>query len=230
MRQIFVVKSPEGKVIANGEETIAEDGEAMRSDLVFRFLDGSLDEQITTFTQDGAFRLINDHHVQKGPAFPAPLDMTIDVPTGMVTWHAPKDGADTVMSQHIVLPEDVANGLVPLLSENVPPGPAGLRVPWIAIAMGRPFLVTLAIGPDTTAVTAPPVAHARRYLLHVELHGLALLAAPLLNKQPADLHVWVSDAAQPSFLQLQGPFYQAGPVWTVESLGPGQPATDAHQG
>ena len=223
MRQKFVVESADGKVIANAEEVTVAEGDHMKSDLAFRFLDGSLDEQITTFTQSGVFRLINDHHVQKGSSFPAPLDMTIDVPTGTVTWHVPKGGKDTVMTQHLKLPEDLANGLVPLLVENVPPGSAGLRVSWIAIAMMKPILITLAVQPDHSSNTAPALSHASRYFLHAELHGLTYYLASLFNKQPADLHVWVTDGVQPSFLRLQGPFYQNGPVWTVESLGPEMP-------
>jgi hypothetical protein len=220
MHQQFVVKSMDGKVVANGEETTADEGDRVRSDLTFRFLDGSLDEQVTTFTQGQVFRLINDHHVQKGPSFPNPLDITIDMPSNKVTWHDFRNGRDQVNSQHMNLPDDLANGLVPLLTENVPPGSAPLQVSWVAIA-GKPLLVTLSIEPDTGGSDAvDPVEHARRYLLHVGLHGLALLVAPLIKMQPADLHVWVTDAQQPSFLRLQGPFYQAGPIWTVESIGP----------
>jgi hypothetical protein len=224
MHQQFVVKSIDGKIVANGEENTTAEGDHVRSDLRFCFLDGSLDEQITTFTQGSVFRLINDHHVQKGPSFPNPLDMTVDMPSGTVIWHEMRNGKDEVNTQHMSLPDDLANGLVPLLTENVPPGAAPLQVSWVAIA-GKPLLVTLTIQPDGSAGSeaAVPVAHARRYLLHVGLHGLASLVAPLIRMQPADLHVWVTDAEQPSFLRLQGPFYQAGPIWTVESLGPETP-------
>jgi hypothetical protein len=226
MRQLFAVKSVDGKTIGSGEEVSTAEGDHMRSVLTFRFLDGSLDEQVTTYTQGNVFRLIHDHHVQKGPSFPTPLDVSVDVPTGTVTWHSLKNGNDEVTSQHMKLPDDLANGLVPLLTENVPPGSAGLAVSWVAIAV-RPMIVTLTIQPDHGSDTAPPLQHASRYLLHVELHGLALLLAPMLNKQPADLHVWVTDASQPSFLRMHGPFYQGGPVWTVQSLGE-EIATAAH--
>lgn len=217
MHQILIVRSADGKVIANGEEISTADGNRIRSDLVFHFLDGSLDEQITLFTQDQVFRLINDRHVQKGPSFPTPLDLTVDVPTSTVTWHEQKSGADKVYSAHMALPQDVANGLIPLLAENVAPGSAGLQVSWIAVAI-RPILVTLTIQPDPTS--SPALPHAQHLLLHPELHGLAWAVAPLFNKQPADLHFSVSDDPQPSFLRLVGPFYQGGPVWSVESLGP----------
>jgi len=217
MHQILVVKSADGKVIANGEEISTADGNRIRSDLVFHFLDGSLDEQITLFTEDGVFRLINDRHVQKGPSFPTPLDLTVDVPTSTVTWHEQKSGADKVYSAHMALPQDVANGLIPLLAENVAPGSGGLQVSWIAVAI-RPILVTLTIQPEPNS--GPALPHAQQLLLHPELHGLAWAMAPVLGKQPADLHFSVSDDPQPSFLRLIGPFYQGGPVWTVQNVGP----------
>lgn len=224
MHQLMVVKSADGKVIANGEETCTAQGNRIRSDLVFRFLDGSLDEQITTFTQDQVFRLINDRHVQKGPSFPVPLDFTVDVPSSTVTWHEQKSGKDKVYSQHMTLPDDVANGLIPLLAENVSPGSSGFQVSWIAVAI-RPILVTLTIEPDPSPEAAPVLPHAQRLLLHPELHGLAWAMAPVLGKQPADLHFSVTDDQQPSFLRLIGPFFQGGPVWTVDSLGPEIPTT-----
>jgi hypothetical protein len=225
MHQEFVLKSLDGKVLAKGEEVTTADGDRVRSDLTFRFLDGSLDEQITTFTQGKVFRLINDQHVQKGPSFPTPLDMTIDVPSHMVSWHQRKNGTDAVSTVHMDFPDDLGNGLVPLLVENVPPGSAGLHVSWIAVAI-RPILVSVTIHPDQTPVDGlSPLQQTHQYLLHVELHGLAFLVAPLINKQPADLHFWVTDAPQPSFLRLAGPFYQGAPVWVVESLGPEIPSS-----
>ncbi len=224
MHQEFVLKALDGKVLANGEEVTTADGDRVRSDLTFRFLDGSLDEQITTFTQGNVFRLINDRHVQKGPSFPTPLDMTIDVPSRTVSWHQLKNGRDAVSTVNMDFPDDVGNGLVPLLVENVPPGPAGLRVSWFAVAV-RPLLVTVAIHPDQTRVDGlSPLQHAHQYLLHVELHGMAFFVAPLINEEPADLHFWVTDAPQPSFLRLAAPFYQGGPMWVVESLGPEIPS------
>jgi hypothetical protein len=44
MHQGFVLKALDGKVLASGEEVTTADGDRVRSDLAFRFLDGSLDE------------------------------------------------------------------------------------------------------------------------------------------------------------------------------------------
>ena len=224
MRQMLVVKSADGKVIANGEDSASADGSRIHSDLVFHFLDGSLDEQITDFTQDGVFHLIYDRHVQKGPSFPTPLDLAVDTASSTVTWHEKKAGKDKIYSTHMALPEDLANGLVPLLAENVPPGSSGFQVSWIAVAI-RPILVSLTIQADTSADPAGEPPHAQRLLLHPELHGMMWAMASALGKNPADLHFVVSGDPQPSFLRLVGPFYQGGPVWTVESLGPEVPTT-----
>lgn len=224
MRQLLVVKSADGKVIANGEETSTVDGNRIRSDLAFHFLDGSLDEQITVFTQDGVFHLINDRHIQKGPSFPTPLDFTVDVPSSTVTWHEQKSGKDKAYSSHMALPDDLANGLVPLLAENVPPGSAGFQVSWIAVAI-RPLLVTLTIQPDPGADSATALPHGQHLLLHPGLHGMMWAMASALSRLPADLHFVVSDDPQPTFLRLVGPFYQGGPVWTVENVGPEVPTS-----
>lgn len=224
MRQLLVVKSADGKVIANGEDSASADGDRIHSDLVFHFLDGSLDEQVTDFTQDGVFHLIYDRHVQKGPSFPTPLDLAVDVPSNTVTWHELKAGKDKVYSAHMALPEDIANGLVPLLAENVPPGSTGFQVSWIAVAI-RPILVSLTIQPDPSADAAVEPPHAQRLLLHPELHGMMWAMASAFGKNPADLHFVVSGDPQPSFLRLVGPFYQGGPVWTVENSGPEVPTT-----
>jgi len=44
------------------------------------------------------------------------------------------------------------------------------------------------------------------------------------QRRTGDLHFWVTDAPQPSFLRLAAPFYQGGPMWVVESLGPEIPS------
>lgn len=224
MRQFLVVKSLDGTVIADGEESSTFEGNRVRSDLVFHFRDGSLDEQVTVFTQDQVFHLINDRHVQRGPSFPTPLDFTVDVPSSTVTWHEQKLGKDRVYSTHMTLPDDISNGLVPLLAENVPPGSSGFQVSWIAVAI-RPILVSLSIQPDPSADPASAAPPGKRLLLHPELHGLTWTLASVFGKQPADLHFMVSNDPQPYFLRVVGPFYQGGPVWTVESTGPEIPIT-----
>ena len=51
--------------------------------LVFHFKDGSLHDETAVFSQQGQFKLVTDHLVQKGPSFPKPMDMSINVATGI---------------------------------------------------------------------------------------------------------------------------------------------------
>lgn len=217
MHRAFLLKAPGGKLLAHAEETAEVQGDQVRSRLTFQFLDGSLDDEEAVFTQSGVFRLVSDHHVQNGPAFPAPMDMLIDVPSQKVIWHETHFGKDRVRSETVHLPNDLANGIMPLLVENFPPGASAMRVSWAALAV-HPLIATIDIHPNGTSEQDPngiPV-HANEFILHPELHGVVSLLAPLLAKEPADIHIWVSDEKVPSFVRLAGPFYQGGPAWTVE--------------
>src|SRR5258708_29972479 len=78
------LRSPEGKLLANGDLIQGERGNTVTSRLVFHFTDGSLSDETAVFSQRGHFRLVTDHLVEKGPAFEQPLDMTIDTAAGHV--------------------------------------------------------------------------------------------------------------------------------------------------
>jgi hypothetical protein len=67
-------------------------GRDVRSRLVFHFRDGSVDDDATVMRQRRTFRVISDHHVQKGPSFPKPLHMSIGAVKSEVTWKEFKDG------------------------------------------------------------------------------------------------------------------------------------------
>src|SRR5262245_35107518 len=74
----------EGKKLADGDLIQTVRAGAVTSRLVFRFLDGSLQDETVVFTQRGTFRMASDHLVQKGPAFPHPLEVRIDARSGRV--------------------------------------------------------------------------------------------------------------------------------------------------
>src|SRR5436305_14190111 len=81
----LALRTLEGKLLAAGNLTEVIQGNQVVSRLVFRFRDGSVDEDTTIFSQRGTFRLISDHHIQKGPSFPNPTDVLIEAATGQVT-------------------------------------------------------------------------------------------------------------------------------------------------
>jgi hypothetical protein len=95
-------------------------GDRVTARLLFRFKDGSVDDDTTVFSQWGNFQLISDHHIQKGPSFPQPMDMSIDVPSGQITVRSTgKDGKEEVKSEHLDLPPDVVNGLILSIAKNI---------------------------------------------------------------------------------------------------------------
>src|SRR5947199_292838 len=74
----LVLRSPEGKIIADGETTQVVKGNRVTEHLTYRFRDGSLYDDTVVFSQNGTFRLITDHLVQRGPTFPEPTDTLVD--------------------------------------------------------------------------------------------------------------------------------------------------------
>jgi hypothetical protein len=72
----------DGTRIAVGDVTQVIHGSQVTSRVIFRFRDGSVDDDTTVFSQRGTFRLISNHHIQRGPSFPKPIDILIDALTG----------------------------------------------------------------------------------------------------------------------------------------------------
>jgi hypothetical protein len=219
-RGFLVVKS-KGNVIAVGDLMQVAEGAAFRSHVLIRFRDGSVDEESTTFSAQNELRLISDHHVQKGPSFPTPLDVTIAVPASEVKWTEIKDGHAVTNRKHIDLPKDLANGLLPLVMENIRPSAAETRVSYL-VNDPKPRIIAISVKPDGKQdfVIAGVIFPANRYLLHIDIGGLAGMIAPLIGKQPPDMHEWVISGEVPSVARLEGPFYQDGPIWTIEAAMP----------
>lgn len=224
MHGFLYLKSADGKIIAIGDQTNITTGNTVKSHLIFRFADGSLDDEVTTFRQGRVFQLLSDHHVQKGPSFPQPLDVTLDTTTGQVTTCAVKGGKTEVRSNHVDLPADLANGIVSAVLENFPDELNELKVSYL-IADPKPRIVKLVIKP--TGTDTFHVGGASRTALifnvHIEIGGVAGVVAPVIGKQPDDVRVWVLKGDVPVFLKLEGALYQKGPIWTMELASPAWP-------
>ena len=67
----LALKTLDGATIATGEATQVVSRGKVTSRLIFRFKDGSVDDDVTVFTQNKVFRLLTDHHIQHGPSFQA---------------------------------------------------------------------------------------------------------------------------------------------------------------
>jgi len=219
----LILKTLEGKVLASGDLVQVAEGERITSRLTYRFRDGSLDDETAVFSQQKVFQLISDHHVQRGPSFPKPIDMLIDAASGQVTM---RDKGGMTTEDHMDLPADLCNGLPLVLVLNLNPSEAAIRLPLVA-PTSKPRLVHLVITPEGEApLSIGGVRHkATNYRIKVELGGIAGVVAPILGKKPADIHIWVLGGEAPAFVKEEGEFYEGGPVWRVELAAPVFPHT-----
>jgi hypothetical protein len=226
LQGVLLLKSQDGRVIAVGDQTNMVHGDEIRSELIFHFRDGSVDDEIAEFRQGSVFELIRDHHVQKGPSFPHPLDLTVDVPKGQVTWMETKDGKDDAQTQHMDLPPDLVNGMLSLAVQNFPSGTDLLKTSYVA-ADPKPRVVQFSIrrtGEDRVSVGGTR-RRAIRYNLHVEIGGIAGAIAPIIGKQPSDITLWVLDGEVPMLIRLEGALYPRGPTWNMVLSSPAWPST-----
>src|SRR5450759_2492830 len=108
----LVLRTLAGDTLADGDLIQVARGDRVTSRLVFRFKDGSVHDETAVFSQRGEFRLLSYHLVQKGPAFQHPMEVSVDGATSKVTVHSTgDDGQEKVVTEHLDLPPDVANGL-----------------------------------------------------------------------------------------------------------------------
>jgi hypothetical protein len=217
----LMLRTMDGKTLAAGDLVQTVQGERLVSNLVFRFKDGSVDDETTVFSQRRNFRLLSDHHVQKGPSFPHPMDVSIDTSVGIVTVRSIDNGKERIKTDHLDLPPDLANGLLLNILKNVPTDTAETKVSYL-VATPKPQLVKLAISPqgEETFSVAGARYRATRYAVKAELGGLTGVVARLTGRQPEDVHVWILAGKAPAFVRMEGQLDQGGPVWTIELTSP----------
>jgi hypothetical protein len=218
-----VLKTLAGTRIATGDMTQVVHGDRVTARLTLRFRDGSIDDDTTVFSQRGVFRLISDHHIQRGPSFPKPIDMFIDALTGQITSHT-KDGKTT--RDHLDLPLDVSNGLPPNLLMNILPTVPETRLAFVA-PTEKPRLIHVSIKPvgEVPFTVGGTKRKAIDYVLHAELGGITGVVAPLIGKQPGDYHIWILAGVAPAFIREEGALYAGGPVWRIEQISPAFPTS-----
>jgi len=218
MHGFLIVQTLDGKALADGQLTQNSQNGDVTDHLIFRFKDGSLYEETTVFSQRGAFHLLSDHLVQKGPSFKQPLDTSIDTGTGQVRVRYMDDnGKEQVLSKRLDLPPDVANGLLLTLLKDVKPTVPRTTVSMV-VTTPEPLLIKLAIVPQgEESFKIGSFSHkAMHYVVKAEIGGVKGFLARLTSKQPPDTHVWVLGGDAPAFVKLEGPLYTGGPIWRVK--------------
>jgi hypothetical protein len=213
----LVLQTLGGKTIADGQMTQVAQGDRVKQHLRFRFKDGSTYEETTIFTQRGHFRLLSDHLVQRGPSFKIPMETSIDASTGQVTVCYTDNGKNEVLTEQLELPSDISNGMIFTLMKNIQPNVPRTTVSML-VTTPKPRLVKLAIVPEgNEPFSIGNFQHeAMRYVLKIEIGGVAGFLANLFGKQPPDTHVWVIGGEAPAFVKSEGAFYADGPIWRIQ--------------
>src|SRR5437899_9080828 len=222
MHGFLALRTLDGNRLADGEMIQVPQGDRITSRLICRVKDGSLYDATTIFSQRGAFRVLSDHLVQRGPSFKQPMETSIDASSGQITVrYKDSAGKDKILNERRDLPPDVANGLLFTLVKHIHPNVPQTTVSMVATTP-KPRVVKLEILPEgqKTIASGNTQHETVRYVVKVKIGGVAGLVAPLFGKQPPDTHVWVLTGNAPAFVKFEGPIYDGGPIWRIELATP----------
>ena len=231
----LVLSTLDGVAIAAGDLTQVARGDQVTAQLAFRFKDGSRQEETTVFSQHRSFRLISYHLLQKGPSFKNASDLSVTCATGQVTVrYTDNDGKEKVANEHLALPPDLGNGLIPTLLMNIQDGTPKIEVPMV-VAAPKPRLVKVVVNaqgkePFSLGGFSREAVH---YVAKVDLGGVAGVLAPMVGKQPPDSQIWILGGEAPVVLKSETLSYMGGPIWRMELVSPVWPqasATDTKRG
>jgi hypothetical protein len=225
----LVLSTLDGVAIAAGDLTQIARGDQVTTQVAFRFKDGSQQIETTVFSQRRDFRLVSYRMVQKGPAFKNPSDLSVTCATGQVTVrYTDNDGKEKVANEHMALPPDLGNGLIPTLMMNIPEGTQKIEIPMV-VAAPKPRLVKIVVnaqGKDAFSVVGFS-REALHYVGKVDLGGVAGVVAPVIGKQPPDAQIWILGGEAPLVLRSETLSYMGGPIWRTELVSPVWPQTSA---
>jgi hypothetical protein len=119
------------------------------------------------------------------------------------------------------LPPDLANGLLFTVLKNVRSDAVKLERHFLAFTP-KPTLVHLevsAAGEDAFGLDDASLK-ATHFVVHPEPRGIAGVVAPLIGKEPPDLHIWILFQDVPAFVKFEGALYMGGPNWRIELTSP----------
>jgi hypothetical protein len=209
-------------LLAVGDLIQVAHGDQVNAHLVFRFKDGSVDDERTIYSQRGHFSLLTDHRVQKGPFFPHSLDVFTDVRRGEITVRSTgENGEVNIKIEHVDLPTDLANGLVTTLAKNLSPTTHATTVSMV-VATPKLRIVHLEFTPQgkEPLLIAGSRRSATRFAVKAQLGGVTGIVAPLIGKQPKDGQIWILGGEAPAFVKADYQPYTDGPVCSIQLTSP----------
>ena len=215
----LLLRDERGDRLADGEMIQKTRGDLVEGQLIFRFKDGSLHDERVSFTQKRVFSLQSYKLIQRGPSFPATIDVAMDRKTGEYRVQSSRDGStDTPLMGRLELPDDVSNGMVVTLLRNLPAG-SGETVHFIAFTP-EPKVVPLKLTPamKTTIHIGDLAKQMTQYVLEPKLSSVTMFFGKLLGKLPRTFHYhfWLLTDEVPAFGGFEGPLYLNGPMWRIE--------------
>jgi hypothetical protein len=221
----LVLKSLQGQTLAQGELVALPKGDRMESRLTWRFRDGSLQDEMVVYLQKPALKLLSYKQVQRGPSFPADVEVAFTrEPNRYEVKQREKDKKETEeLSGTIALPDDVYNGMTATILNNLAKGEVATG--HVLAFTPKPRLVKStmrAVGEDPINV-GDARRTATRYLVDLEVGGVAGVFAKVAGKEPPDLKFWVLAGSVPAFVKFEGPLFVEGPVWRIELSSPRWP-------
>jgi hypothetical protein len=215
-----VLRSERGEVLAHGELIQTAQAEGIQSRLVFRFLDGSLYDEIVTFSQKRVFRLLAYKLIQKGPSFPEASEVSFDRTSGR---YRAQTGIDEPVEGTLEMPEDLYNGMTGMLLRNLPAGTTAGGHTYAFTPKPRLLRSTMRPEGEDKYFVGDTSHTATRYLVTMEIGGLTGVVASVLGKDPPDLRFWISTGPAPAFLRFQGAMFLKGPTWRIDLSAPRWP-------
>ena len=221
MHRSMVVRSETGNIIGKGEFSQVVQGEEVTMRLTYQFADGSIDDETTTYRQQDRFRFVRSHHLENGPFFVRPVDFMVEASTGIATTRTTdKNGKLHVETEHVDLPDDLANGFIGTLLLNVPSNTTPFRVGMLAPVRGG-RLIKILVSPEgeQPIQTNGQALKAAVFRIHPELGGIVGVIAPLIGLQPKDVMVWVTEGEEPAVVRIVGQLGGYGPVISSELEG-----------
>jgi len=221
----LVLRSLQGQTLAQGELVATPHGDRMESRLTWRFRDGSLQDEFVTYSQRPVLKLFAYKQIQRGPSFPADVEVSFTrEPSHYAVKQRERGKTDTEeLSGALELPADVYNGMTATILNNLTRGETATG--HVVAFTPKPRLVKTtmrAVGEDPIIVGDSRRA-ATRYLVDLELGGIAGVFAKVAGKEPPDLKFWVLGGPAPAFVKFEGPFFVNNPLWRIELSAPRWP-------
>jgi hypothetical protein len=131
-----------------------------------------------------------------------------------------KDGKAKSIAKQLSLPPDLANGIVPMLLNDIDPHVETTLS--MLVSTPAPRVVKLKIssaGEDSFSIGGSS-AKATHYVIKIDIGGVTGVVAKVAGKQPPPHDVWIAAGKAPAFLKSEGPLYDEGPIWQIELARP----------